>query len=371
MLKRIVVGDNERALLTSQGRFERMLEPGVHWMWSLGRDIGVELHNVQGRVFSSQWAEFLMNKRPDVIERYFELVETGDREVAVVSWDGKVDGVVRPGQKVLYWRDAGAVTFERFDVVEEPVIPVRLTAPLLRLGHQAPTVFPQVDDGKRGLVYIDGRLVRELGPGMYGFWTAVTAPKVEIVELRRQTLEVNGQEILTRDKVSVRVNVSAVYEVVDAAAVKAGVADAREHLYRSVQIAVRQSLGKRTLEEMLAEKTDLDAAVAVEVRQEMEPLGVRVGVIALKDVVLPGDVREILNQVVTAEKQAQANVIRRREEVASTRSLLNTAKMMAENPILVRLKELEALEKISEKIDRFTVIGGPQALLDGSFRIVE
>ena len=92
---------------------------------------------------------------------------------------------------------------------------------------------------------------------------------------------------------------------------------------------------------MLAEKTDIDEAVSADVRREMENYGVRVSVIALKDIILPGDIRDILNQVVTAEKQAQANLIRRREETAATRALLNTAKLMEDNPLLVRLKELE------------------------------
>ncbi len=90
----------------------------------------------------------------------------------------------------------------------------------------------------------------------------------------------------------------------------------------------------------------------------MELYGVRVGAIALKDIILPGDIRDILNQVVTAEKQAQANLIRRREETAATRSLLNTAKLMEDNPLLVRLKELESLEKIADKVEKITVVGG-------------
>ena len=103
--------------------------------------------------------------------------------------------------------------------------------------------------------------------------------------------------------------------------------------------------------------------------REMVAFGVRVGVIAVKDIVLPGEVREILNRVVTAEKEAQANLIRRREEVASTRSLLNTAKLMGENPLLVRLKELESLEKIADKVDKFTVVGGVKELLEGTVKI--
>ena len=108
----------------------------------------------------------------------------------------------------------------------------------------------------------------------------------------------------------------------------------------------------------------MDETVAEAVRAEMAGIGVRVGAIALKDIVLPGDMREILNQVVSAEKQAQANLIRRREETAATRSLLNTAKLMEDNPLLVRLKELETLEKVSEKVEKITVLGGFDGLLN-------
>ena len=367
MIHRILVGDNERVVLTRNRRFEAILEPGAHWVFGLGLD--AELHNTRSPEMVSQWADYLATKRPEIAAAHFVIVETGDAEVAVVSFDGKLARVVGPGRRVLYWRAAVQVTFERIGVVAEPEVPARLVAPLARLGAASLAVFTLVDEGKRGLVHLDGRLIRELGPGAYAFWSAVAAPVISVTELRRQTLEVAGQEILTADKVSIRVNVSAVFEIVNAAAARSGVTDVREHLYRTVQIAVRQSLGKRTLEEMLAEKTNLDAAVAESVRRDMEPLGVRVGVIALKDVVLPGDVRDILNQVVTAEKQAQANLIRRREEVASTRSLLNTAKLMGENPILVRLKELEALERIADKVDKITVVGGMNALLERTVNI--
>ena len=109
------------------------------------------------------------------------------------------------------------MTFERIDVREAPEVPARLLAPLARLGRESRATFALIDEGKRGLVYLDGRLVRELGPGQYGFWNAVTAPRIEMLEMRRQTLEVPGQEILTKDKVTIRVNVSAVFEIVDAA----------------------------------------------------------------------------------------------------------------------------------------------------------
>ncbi|MDJ0852098.1 MAG: slipin family protein, partial [Myxococcota bacterium] len=79
--------------------------------------------------------------------------------------------------------------------------------------------------------------------------------------------------------------------------------------------------------------------------------------------------KTILNQVVEAEKAAQANLIRRREETAATRSLHNTAKMLERSPVLLRLKELEALEKVTERIGHMTVYGGLDGVLQELVKI--
>ena len=369
MLRRILVGDNERVLLIRKRRFADILAPGEYWILTLGRNIELERYNTRELVFASDWSDYLVKDRPELASRYFTVIETADSQVAVVYFDGKLSRVIGPGKRALYWKGAVVVTFETIDVRNDPEAPARLLAPLARLGRESLVTFAAVDEGKRGLVYLDGRLVRELEAGTYGFWNALAAPRIELLEMRRQTVEVSGQEILTRDKVTVRVNISAVFDVVNVALVRSTVKDVNEHLHRTLQIAVRQTLGKRTLEEVLAEKTDIDEAVSADVRREMDAYGVRVGAIALKDIILPGDIRDILNQVVTAEKQAQANLIRRREETAATRSLLNTAKLMENNPLLVRLKELETLEKVADKVDKITVVGGIDALLERTVTI--
>ena len=366
MFRRILVGDNERVILIRKKRFAGILVPGEYWIFTVGQDVEIERHQTKTLVFAGDWADYLVKQRPDLAARHFTTVETADAQVAVVSVDGKVSRVIAPGNRVLYWCDAAAVTFEIVDARETPEAPGRLLAALARLGRESGVTFTTVPEGNRGLLYVDGRLTRELEPGTYGFWNAVSVVRVEVLETRRQTVEVPGQEILTKDKVTVRVNLSAVYEIANVATARKGAKDVNELLYRTLQIAVRQTLGKRTLEEVLAEKWDIDETVLSEVRREMEVYGVRVGAVALKDIILPGDIRDILNQVVTAEKQAQANLIRRREETAATRSLLNTAKLMEDNPLLVRLKELEALEKIVGKVEKLTVVGGLDELLDGT-----
>lgn len=83
---------------------------------------------------------------------------------------------------------------------------------------------------------------------------------------------------------------------------------------------------------------------------------------SVKDIILPGEIRDIMNTVLVAEKRAQANVITRREEVASTRSLLNTARLMDENATLYKLKELEYVERICEKVGNININGGSDVL---------
>ncbi len=361
---KVIAGDRERILVTRKGRFVSILEPGEYRLWAgLDGPFEIERHNLAEPAFVSEWADFIATRKPETAAVHFHIVETNDRQVAVISLDGKLNRVVGPASRVLFWKAAGRIETEVIDAVEAPGVPARLLDPLARLGRLSMATFAVVDEGKAGLLLIDNRVARTLGPGTWAFWTAAGSPRVETVDMRRQTLEVPGQEILTRDKVSLRVNILADYQVKDAVKAKQSVKDFAEFLYRALQLAIRQTLAKRTLEEVLSERTDVDEAVAAGVRSAMAEYGIEVGSIALKDIVPPGEVREMLNRVVAAEKEAQANLIRRREETAATRSLLNTAKLMEGNPLLVRMKELEALEKVAAKVGSISVANGFEGLL--------
>jgi regulator of protease activity HflC (stomatin/prohibitin superfamily) len=125
----------------------------------------------------------------------------------------------------------------------------------------------------------------------------------------------------------------------------------------SFQLALRAYVGTMNFDELLEKKEGIAPYVMQAVEAKAEELGVTVAGFGIRDIVLPGDVKEIMNQVLVAEKQAQANTIMRREETASTRSLLNTAKLMEENAMLWKLKEMEYVEKIAEKISNISVSG--------------
>ena len=130
-----------------------------------------------------------------------------------------------------------------------------------------------------------------------------------------------------------------------------------------MQLALREAVGTKTLDALLEDKLYINQTVKGLVEQELMSVGVRLERVGVKDIILPGEIKTILNQVVEAQKAAEANVIKRREETAATRSLHNTAKMMENNPTLLRLKELEALEKVSEKVGHLNVYGGIDQLM--------
>ena len=210
-----------------------------------------------------------------------------------------------------------------------------------------------------------GELVETLPAGVHAFWRFDREFKVECIDLRVQTLEVQGQEILTRDKVALRINVTATYQFVDATKAVESLKDPLDQLYKELQFGLRAAVGTRSLDILLEDKTVIDREVEEFVEQRFAGFGVNVISVGVKDIILPGDMKELLAKVVEAEKAAQANVIRRREETNATRSLLNTAKVMESNNVALRLKELETLERVTENVGNLSVYGGLEGVMSG------
>ncbi len=164
-----------------------------------------------------------------------------------------------------------------------------------------------------------------------------------------------SQEILTADRVSLRMNLTCAYRIVDFRRFKIEIGDFNNQLHVLVQLAIREFVGKMRFDEILENKDKISEFLLQSLKNQEAELFIEVLSAGVKDIILPGEIREIMNTVLVAEKRAQANVITRREEVASTRSLLNTAKMMEDNPVLMKLKELEYLERIFEHVGAITL----------------
>ena len=357
----LTLTEAERAIVIRKGRITDILGVGEHRIRT--RDV-IEQHELMDAEFVSTFDEALRRERPDLAATHLTEVRTDAETLAVISRDGQLHTVAMPDTRVTLWMAAGPWNVERIALADGLEVPAVLGDRLMRdnLGRGALTNV-DVPVGFVAILTVDGILKGTLQPGVHRFWDVGRKIVVKQVDTRWRTHDVTGQEILTKDRVTLRVNLTADFLVSDPVTAVTAVRDFEEALHRALALAFRKTLGAITLDALLADKMAVDADAANAVRAEMAVLGVEVGAIALKDVILPGEMRDILTAVVAAEKEAEANVIRRREETNATRSLLNTAKVMAENPVMLRLKELEALEVIAGKVERLTVHNGTEGLM--------
>jgi regulator of protease activity HflC (stomatin/prohibitin superfamily) len=362
---KVVIGDGERGLMYRNRRFVRVLAPGVYRLVDAFGRVEVRVLDLPRAEFEGKDADALIERLGSSLADTFVLADIGVNEVGLVSKNGKLEDVLAPGARKLYGRSALAVEIERVGLTSDLEVPVAVAKRLRQLGTLARFALAvDVAVEATGLVFVDGKLVRTLASGAYAFWSFGKNVSAVIVDLRVQGVEVSGQEMLTRDKVSLRVNLAASYRVVDAVALRTKVAKFDEFLYRELQFGLRKVVAAKTLDELLGDKASLDGDIFAYVRGRVGEFGIELLGVGVKDVILPGEMKEILNSVVQAEKTAQANVIRRREESNAMRSALNTAKLIEDSPTLMRLKELEVLEKVTEKIDKLTVFGGLDGVLN-------
>lgn len=366
MMKTVVIAENQRGLLIKDGRVIDILSPGRYRLWDWLNRKRVETFVASG-MFASPWAEIIEKRHPELAEGNCVSVRPQEGEVSVVWIDGRAALIVRPGQAVHVWCVLDAVRVETFDVTGTSRLDKRQLvafekAAVVGPASPAPIATVAVSEAEAGLVFVDGELVETLGPGRYGYWQVGRKVTSKMLDTRPVPLEVTAQEILTRDRVTLRVTLTSFVQVTDVEKAALSTPDYQAHVYKLVQFAVREAVGGRTLDEVLNDRVSVDTQIVDHVRRELGDIGVRVTELGVKDVILPGDMRELINKVVEAEKVAQANLIRRREETAATRSLLNTAKLMEDNPTLLRLKELESLERVTEKIGRIDVHAGSAGL---------
>jgi regulator of protease activity HflC (stomatin/prohibitin superfamily) len=378
-IKRVTVKKNERGLLLRNGDFERVLQPGTHWLFDGIDHLRVETFALEQPAFTHGLADYLMAKEPNVVAAEFVRVELTETQVGLRSENGALVEVLAPATRRLYWKgqvDVGVEVIAIGGSAESAEVPSAVVARLVQtqmrqraVAGLAGVLQVQVPEHGAGILWIDGKVDRLLAPGSYAFWKFNRNVAVEAVDLRLQAVEVTGQDILTRDKVGLRLNLSATWRYADVLKAFTQLAKPTEHLYRELQFGLRAAVGTRALDELLENKTVIDEVVTAHVAAKLAAYGIELDGVGVKDIVLPGEMKTILAQVVEAEKSAQANVIRRREETAATRSLLNTAKVMEGNPIALRMKELETLERVAERIDKISVFGGLDQVLNGLVKL--
>ncbi len=367
----INIADNERGILFDKNNFREILIPGNYRWMNLNKHLRVEVFDITQCEFKHKLARIFITKHPNLFREHMDCYNIGDSQLGLVYQDSKLIDLLQPGSFHLYWKSPLATELKLIDFVDDYSVDSKLLAMLARnkgsnacRSASSAIYYAEVSDSHIGLLMVNGKLEAQLKPGNYGFWRYNRNIVVKHLDCRLQTIEVNGQEILTKDRVSLRINLSANYRVIDTEKVTTQLGDFVEYLYRQLQLALRETVSSRTLDEILVDKLFINGAIDQAIKHKASRYGLQVQDIGVKDIILPGDMKVILNQVVEAQKQAEANVLKRREETQAMRSLHNTAKLMENNPLLLRLKELEALEIITQRVDKLTVYGGLDGVLN-------
>ncbi len=351
MYRKITIALHERAVLLRGGLPTRALAPGVHRLWGRGHE--VLRFDTRDLVFTADPAV-----RAALPAGWFAELEVGARERAVLFRDSLPVSFLTPGRH-RYWTVDPSVEPLVLSLEQPPPTDPRLLEALPARW----LVKALIGQHQRGLLYVEGRHEGVLQPGRHVFWTTPGRPvSVTAIDMRHQLLTVSGQELMTRDKVTLRLSLQVEWAPLDPAQQAHIAAEPKAALYGLAQLALRDYVAGVELDVLLEDRTGLNRFLAERIKPEAEQLGVRVVRIGIKDVILPGEMKRLLNQVIEADKRSAAAAILRRDQAAHTRALANAAQLMADRPQLMRLKELEALKDIAGQVGEVKVVVGSDQL---------
>lgn len=347
------VGRAQRLVVVKADRVVRVLGPGRQLVWAWEGDVvRVDLTEA---LHPSGVEDALPVEVPGT-----EVFTVRDGWRAVVRVDGILRRVALPGTWRI-WHDTGQVEVTLVDTLAEPM-PLADTD---RLGPDRDRLVVEATagEGRHVVLVHDGVPVRTLSAGRYRVWR--TGPwSLTVLGGEQTTTELAAQDVVTLDQVPVRVKVALRHRVGDAlTAVHEAGRDAV--LYGVAQRVLREVVAATSLEALTTERAPLSVDLYEGVVAALPDVGLVVEDVWVKDVILSAEVKANALRVTAARAEAQAEAIRRREEVASMRQLANTARLLEANPILVRLKELEALTAVADRVDKLVVVGGLDGLAAG------
>jgi len=358
--KRVRIRSFETGLVFEHGEFKQVLERGTHWVFSFLTKTKVFVLDRRQAWF--RHAELDQVIRSGALKEKVEFLDLNDHQRALIWIDGRFKGIAQPGLHGL-WKEPGETRFEIVDIRRRHFTHSALEVIMAGFGSSEELRSELVAEGHVGVVLQSNHEPEVISAGQHAFWKDAGPYEIKSLDTRETIQDVTGQEILTSDKVTVRLNALVTAQVIDPELAVCKSANPWQALHRDVQMALRAVVGTRELDEILAEKDQVVAELETMTRDQAAQMGIKVLRVGIRDIILPGEMKELMNKVIQARKAAEANLIQRREEVAAIRSQANTARILADNPTLMRLKELEVLQSIARD-SKLEVILGEKGLAD-------
>ena len=344
----------EKAFLLKNWKIEKILNPWKHNLLNIfwKYEILKEYINILNPEYSWTFKENLLNINTDLIKENFYNFDIWETEIGNLYKNWKLYGILRWNENYLFWKWFGEFTCDIIDISENIEIDKKDIKKIKTINNNLNnTIFSKtIYDYEKSILKINWEFKKILESGEYMFYNSIDTVEIDSYDMRIINLDISGQEILTKDKIWVRINLSLYYTIEDLEIFYKTYSEWINFIYTECQLSIRWIIWEKTLDEILENKNILSENIQEILIKKIENSWIKIISTWIKDVILPWEMRIIVNRVIEAEKKSQINAIKRRDETASTRSLLNTSKLLEKNPILMRLKELETLENLIEKV---------------------
>jgi len=213
-----------------------------------------------------------------------------------------------------------------------------------------------VPEGYVGLLYHRGKFVETLSAGQHTRWGRHYT--IDAQDLRKTSLAVAGQEVLTADNVGLKLNVLVTYQVTDPVKAAHETQNWRGDVYNFAQLALRAVVGGVAVEALLDQRLAIGAHLLACVQPEAAKIGINVLAVEVKDVMFPADLKRAFAEVLKAKQEGQAALERARGESAALRSLANAARVLDGNPALMNLRLMQSLSA-AQNAGSTLVVGVP------------
>src|SRR3990170_4402351 len=290
-MKKVKVNAYEVGLVFKNGEYQKLLMAGTYWFW---KNEIVQLYDITKPFNAPIELNILLQDKS--LADILHVVEVKDSEIVLQYENDLLKQVLNAG-RYTYWKSVVQYAFVRADISKVEITENIERATLLSKQVANYVRNVSVESYEKAVLFIDGKFDKVLESGVYYWWKNNIAVHIARVDMRQQQLEVNGQEILTKDKAALRINAWAQYKVAD---IEKAVLENKEYdkqLYVAFQLALREYVAGYSFDELLEKKESIAPFVLQQVKEKAAALGIAVNGFGIRDIILPGDVKEIMNQV--------------------------------------------------------------------------
>ncbi len=215
----------------------------------------------------------------------------------------------------------------------------------------------QVPEGYAGLLYHKGKFAKVLSAGRHVHWGRHYTAAFQ--DLRKASLVVAGQEVLTADNVGLKLSLVVTYQIVDAVKSAHETQSWRADLYNAAQLALRGVVSGIAVEALLNQRVEIGTQLLARMQPDAAKIGITVHSVEVKDVMFPAELKRAFAEVLKSKQEGQAALERARGESAALRNLANAAKLLESNPALLNLRLMQSLSA-AQTAGNTLVVGVPR-----------